>query len=183
MANLTQSTNTLAYLLPAGRTFANKFILGTGVRKTLQGLGKTLLRVDEIIERLPIEFFPDTTNELITEWEDLLGIPNAYFKGDGDLVERRTHVVAMLRANGVQTEQDFIDLAALLGVTVQITTGGVNVLELLPLDVPFVPARILSNSLFTWTCTTVGQPTPQFLIDFFDVLRSADTEIIHNWIP
>lgn len=183
MRTIDTETNAIAYLLPAGRVFANKFIPSTVVRRVLRGLAVTTLDVSDFIFRIGEEFFPDVTTELIEEWESLVGIPNAFFKGDGDIATRRTHVVAMLRANGAQTEQDFIDLAAGLGHTIEVDHNVPSVLELLPLDVPFIPAAFELNGSFIWTCRVLGEPVPAYLELFFNSLKSIETLILYETAP
>jgi uncharacterized protein YmfQ (DUF2313 family) len=175
--SVAQEANILAHFLPQGRVFASKFVEGSNTRRTLIGFAKSLVIVNALVSRVASEFFPDTTTELLGEWEALVGIPNGFFNGQGDLATRRVHVLALLRAQGVQTEQDFIDLAALLGVTITIEHGGVSDLQLLPLDVPFLPAVNFLNVNFIWRCVVQGEPVPQFLEDFFNTLKQADSLI------
>lgn len=172
MRNLLSEANILAYFLPSGRTFANKFVEGSNVRRTLKGLAATALVVNEKLARVAIEYFPDTTTDLIGEWEQLVGIPNDCFKGDGDIETRRIHVLAMLRAWGVQTEQDFIDLAELLGYTISITHDVIDEIQLLPLDVPFIPAAG-NDPDFIWVVRGLWDTPPPELQCFFNKLKSS----------
>ena len=60
---------------------------------------------------------------LLPEWERALGIPDGCFDGTGTDDERRRAVITKMASLGVQTDQDFIDLAAVFGVTVQVQPG------------------------------------------------------------
>jgi uncharacterized protein YmfQ (DUF2313 family) len=120
---LIEHTQSLANYLPGGRVFAQKNKSGSNLRKLLRGLATEVLRADEFIRTYEQEVIPDQTTLFIDEWEQAVGIPDSCFKGTGTIEQRRTHVLIKLASLGVQTEQDFIDLAALFGVTVTIEQG------------------------------------------------------------
>lgn len=90
--------------------------------KLFEGLGLEFARVDNRSADLVNEADPRTTNELLGDWERVLGLPEACMAGQVQTtVERRNAVVAKLRAQGGQTPQYFIDVAAALGFTITIT--------------------------------------------------------------
>ena len=80
-----------------------------------------LARVDVRGESLPIEANPVSTNELLSDWERVAGLPD---KCSGVLEEtiqgRRNALLTKLTSIGGQSAQYFIDLAASLGYTVTI---------------------------------------------------------------
>jgi uncharacterized protein YmfQ (DUF2313 family) len=115
-----EQTTSLASFMPGGRPFLAARLPSTTLRKLLYGLGEELYRVDSVINDITFEH---QTTLLIDQWESALGIPDECFPGTGDLATRRTHVLAKLAALGIQTAQDFVDLATLFGYTIEIIPG------------------------------------------------------------
>jgi hypothetical protein len=183
MSDLTTETNSLAYTLPNGRTFAAKFVDGSNVRRLITGLAKVFVNIDSMLTQLKAQYYPDTTTDFIDEWESAAGIPNAYFKGTGTLAERRLHVTTMLGLNKIATEDDFIALAATLGYTITITHSVTVIDRLLPFSPPYIPSGKTQSPDFVWECNVIGDPVPDFLPLLFDSLKAADTYILYNSIP
>ncbi len=117
---------TVAAYLPPGRAFAAKAIEGTVTRSLLAGLAQELIRSESLVDEFRDQIIPDETTLFVDEWERALGIPDDCFKGAGTDAERRRDVLAKLASLGVQTAQDFVDFAALFGVTAEITAGSVH---------------------------------------------------------
>ena len=116
-------TTSLASFMPGGRAFLASRIPSSTLRTMLVGLATELYRADNVLNEITYEHQIDTTTSLIEEWESALGIPDHCFVVADTLAERRDNIIIKLRASGVQSEQDFIDLAELLGFTVYITAG------------------------------------------------------------
>lgn len=131
-----KQTQALADYLPGGRTFEGKNIYGSNLRALLTGLAGEFTRAQEYLRTMVQEYYPDTTDLYLSEWEKALGIPDDCFSGTGTHTERRRDILVKLLSVGLQTAQDIIDLAALFGKTV--TVDQVSP-EYLPLDVPFYP--------------------------------------------
>lgn len=121
--NLDETTNSLAAFMPGGRVFAGKNRDGATLRKYLTGLAIELKRVEEMMNLISHEYDITVTTEFINEWESAVGIPDDCFDGTGTLEDRRKAVLAKFALMNLTTEQDFIDLAALFGVNITITTG------------------------------------------------------------
>lgn len=65
---------------------------------------------------------PNTTSELLLDWERVVGIPDACRETVSPTVtQRRNDILQKLQARGGQSVQFFIDLAASLGFEVTIT--------------------------------------------------------------
>jgi uncharacterized protein YmfQ (DUF2313 family) len=94
---------------------------------------------DRVLALVEVEADPQRATETLEDWERWLGLPDPALPADlvQTTVERRNAVVARLRAIGGQSVQYFLDVAAELGFTIQITE----------LD------RALCGS---WTCSTGG---------------------------
>lgn len=121
-----KQADVLAGYLPPGRAFGAKHTPGTVTRSLLEGLAEELRRGGEAIETFKREVLPSETTELLAEWERAVGIPDECFDGEGTVKERRDMVIAKIASLGVQTAQDFVDLAALFGVDAAIVAGSVH---------------------------------------------------------
>lgn len=123
LRTIEEQAQSLANYLPGGRVFAPKNDADSNLRKLLRGMAAELYKADGYIRTYQQEIVPDETVLFIDEWERAVGIPDDCFPGTGSIDTRRLHVLVKLASLGVQTEQDFIDLAALFGVTVTIEQG------------------------------------------------------------
>ena len=118
----TEHTTSLASFMPGGRPFLAAKIEGSTLRKMLAGLALELAREDTTLNDITYEHDISQTTQLIEQWESALGIPDDCFNNTGTLLERRRNVIIKL-SSSLQTAQDFIDLAAVLGFVIQIKTG------------------------------------------------------------
>lgn len=109
----------LKMLLPPGQAFPRE--AGTTLHNLLEGISIELARVDGRGEALPIEANPASTNELLSDWERVVGLPD---KCSGVLEEtlqgRKNALLAKFTSTGGQSVPYFIELAATLGYTVTI---------------------------------------------------------------
>ena len=121
--DIEQYTDSLARYMPGGDLFESRNVADSTFRKLLRGLSGELFRSNGLIKEYGEQIIPDTTEKFVSEWESALGIPDDCFPGTGTLEERRLHVLIKLASLSVQTQQDFIDLAALFGVIVTIMNG------------------------------------------------------------
>lgn len=113
--------NKLAMYLPGGRLFR-----GSNLRAFLTGIAEELETLQGKIDLYHDDFKPGNTQYFIEDWEQTVGIPDDCFPGTGDIDTRRRHILIKLASLGVQTAQDFIDVAALFGITVTIKSGSIN---------------------------------------------------------
>lgn len=122
-----RQTQALANWFPRGPAFDVAHIDGSRSRAILRGLAAEQLRMDDALDTFRRELVPSRASLLLTEWEAMVGIPDDCFTNTaGTDAERRRNVIAKLVASGVQTAQDFVDLAALFGVTAVLTAGSVH---------------------------------------------------------
>lgn len=196
---LEQHTQAFTQYLPSDKVFAAKNFDGSNLRKLFKGLSGELVRVDQIFQSVW-----DGTNLLETNdpdymaaWESAVGIPNSYFTQTTSLTmdQRRNQVLIQLRSLGVLTAQDFIDLAALLGITITISPG--TEISGFPLVFPFVffasttAARFtmvvnapVSLSPYSFPMTfplTFSSDESNILETLFNILKPANTQIIFNY--
>jgi len=109
----------LKALLPPGQAFPRD--PGTTLHDLLDGMSIELARLDSRASVLPQEANPDTSLELLPDWERVAGLPD---KCSGVLEEtlqgRRNALLTKLTSTGGQSPAYFIELAASLGYTVTI---------------------------------------------------------------
>lgn len=96
----------------------------TVFRNLIEALVVEFSRFEQSIFETCIELDPNRTEDLIRDWETSVGIPDECFSTDDDLESRRLAVLFKLRGLRIQTEQDFIDMAALFGEVIIIIQGG-----------------------------------------------------------
>lgn len=127
---------TLGQYLPDGPLFEAKKIQESNLFKFLFGLADTQRIVEENLTLTFDDFDFRTTEFLISQWESALGIPDSCFTGTGTNEQRRTAITAKFLSFGVQTEQDFIDIAALYGIIITIQNG-FDLVDTFPVTFPF----------------------------------------------
>lgn len=115
-AIISQETGSLAAYFPSGNAWAAKDIPGTVFRLFLEGIASEFGRGALLDEEIRSGIIPDRTTMFIDEWERALGIPDDCFEGRGTDEERRLDIVTKLASLGVQTAEDFVELAAIQGV-------------------------------------------------------------------
>lgn len=108
----------LADLLPPGDAF--QYEPGSGLARLLEGFAAELERVDGRILDLLREGDPRATLELLTAWENALGLPSPCTGPLTTIQERRSAIVARLTLLGGQTPAFFRALAAALGYTIRV---------------------------------------------------------------
>ncbi len=109
--------------LPLGGIFDAARKEDTNFRLLIEGLTTEYSRTEENIFDVCEEMDPQVTEDLLPEWERSVGIPDSCFSTADDIDRRRQAVLLKLGGFLVRTEQDFIDLAALLGQTIEIEAG------------------------------------------------------------
>lgn len=173
---LEQHTNSLAQYLPNGRTFAAKNINDSEFRKLLKGLASELFTAEGYLCTLEQEYFPDETVLFLSEWESALGIPDGCFSGSGTLNERRRDIIVKLAATGIQTAEDFEELAALFGITVTVTSG--SDIGLFPLEFPFLFVGSTRQARYTIFVTFTVPAANRFPYTFPIVFGGSEIAIL-----
>ncbi|MCK5603071.1 DUF2313 domain-containing protein [Candidatus Pacearchaeota archaeon] len=189
-----ENTQALADLLPQGVAWEAKNIEGSNMYKLLTSMSKEFVRVQEKINEFVIEHRPETTTNLIEEWEAAVGIPDSCFSNTVSIDLRRKQVVAKLAKMNVQTAQDFIDLAAYFGYRVIIRNGATG--SVLPVTLPFalgsynfllntILVKFVDldkpNNIFTMTFPFTFGPTSNIIICIFNKLKPVTAEIIFSY--
>jgi len=165
--DLEKYTDSLAAYLPGGILFAIKSFQDSNFRKLLRGFAGELFRSNGLLIEYSEEILPDTTNKFLGEWESALGLS----PGSGDTNEdRRRDILVRLASSGVQTSQDFIDLAAIFGIPVTVTgsTYTITVGVTIPIAETF-PLEFEIN---------FGSPEIELLRGLFENLIPANCELV-----
>lgn len=119
-STVTAYRDQLAALLPRGAAWAKQ--RGSMLLSLLESLAVEAARVDEHGGDLLVEMIPDTTLEMLADWERVAGLPDDCVTDETRTIEtRRAALLTKLRSLGGQSRQYFIDLAAVFGFTITIT--------------------------------------------------------------
>lgn len=187
-----EHTDALAAYLPGGDLFVSKKIEGSVFRDLLSGLACEVLNAEGYLKLLQQEFIPDFTIAFLPEWERTVAIPDDCFDGQGTDAERRRDILAKLASLGVQTEEDFENLALLFGFVVNVMSG-IDSAEVFPFTFPltfpltetdarftivveFTPA---STSVFPYTFPfTFGDDSIDILRCLFNNLKPANCQVL-----
>jgi len=108
-------------LFPRGFAWDSKAVEGTEFADFIAALSNEPCRVEERGFDFLDEMDPNTTFEMLDNWERLLGIPDECTpEGDPSLFERRVRVLQKLTTGGGQNEAFFKLIAQQLGYDVDI---------------------------------------------------------------
>jgi len=162
--DIEEYTNSLAAYLPGGILFASKSVANSNFRKLLRGMAGELFRANGLLKEYSEEIIPDETVKFIDEWESTLGIPDECFTGTGTIDNRRRDVLTKLAALGIQTKQDFIDVAAIFGITVDVISGGG--VGIFPVQFPFILFNSSKEARFTIIITFTVPEASKFPYTF-----------------
>lgn len=162
--DIEQYTDSLARYFPGGELFASRYSSNSTFRKLLRGLSAELFKTNGLIKEYCEQILPNETTKFVDEWESALGIPDDCFSGAGTLDERRLHVLIKLASLGIQTQQDFIDIAARFGVIVTVMNGSQH--GTFPLEFPTLFFNSSKDARFTIIVTFTLTDGERFLYTF-----------------
>lgn len=113
-----QYSEHLRTLLPPGKALDDA---GLGnLTQLLDGLAQELARVDASADQLIDESLPDTTFQLLPDWERVCALPDNCTPAGQTIDQRRGAVIARLLGNGTPSIPYLTQIAAQLGYTVTI---------------------------------------------------------------
>ncbi len=119
-----QLGDSLAQLLPQGSFWSAKNDPDSVLRRVLVAIAEEAAKVQGATVDRVRESDPRTTSELLQDWEAELGLPDPCAPDPISMAQRVAAVVAKYTAQGGQSAQFFIDLAAALGFQVTIEEHG-----------------------------------------------------------
>lgn len=140
----------LADYYPHGPILGDKNIPGTDTFQFLLGIAQELVRSEAYLKTTQDEYIPNDTDVFLENWERALGIPDDCFKIEGvSLEQRKQNVLVKLSSLGVQTAQDFENLAAIYGLNVTVLSGEDAAGDDFPLSFPHTFGEDIPNPKFT----------------------------------
>lgn len=113
-----QFANSLERFFPKGKAWA--FEENSNLSKLLEGLAVEFCRVQERIDQMFIERDPRKTNELLTDWETALGLPDECSDLGATQETRRNQIVEKLTNVGGSSAVYFEQIAESLGFNVSV---------------------------------------------------------------
>lgn len=167
----------LARHYPTGRVWANVFKASSNMGKVVLALAQTWLRTETFAARVMTELDINKTEELLSRWEESVGIPDAMFQNTGSLELRRLQVLQrLIDFGGAQTLQDFIDIAELFGFTgVRIIVSGSG--RVFPLSFPLAFSTGDGSAVKSTIYVTLPNSTYIFALPF-PLLFSATSGLV-----
>lgn len=195
--NQRQQADIIASKIPDGKAWADKYIDGTVMRNLLIGYGLEFMRLEGNLNYTSDELSLIRTQDLINDWEVEYGIAKSCFADQeaSTLEARINNILIMIAANGTSTEEQFENIALLLGLNVDVEPGH-SLLTKFTLTFPFtffsdvVDARYtivvtfldaLEAAEFTHTFPFVfGDTRVGLLKCFFNILKPANCQVIYK---
>jgi uncharacterized protein YmfQ (DUF2313 family) len=113
----------LRSLFPRGKAWDAKEDSASNISKLINALGQEACRLEVRAFDLLNEIDPRITNQLLTDWERLLNLPDECEPEPENLTaeQRRQRIVQVLTTSGGQNKQFFINLAANFGIAISVT--------------------------------------------------------------
>jgi len=110
----------LAQYLPNNVCYQSAWEDGSVLRKILLGLASQWMDARAFFNDTYDEWNPNTTTKFITEWERMVGIPDECIPVADTLEQRRKNIVLKLGGLEAETEQQYINIANILGLSITI---------------------------------------------------------------
>ena len=164
----------IASLLPNDRLFKTKNIIDKVLYRFLKGATFEFSRVETLIRDVANQYDPQQTIDLLERWESAVGLPDDCISLATTIDERRENVLLKLRSLYAQSEQDFIDLAELLGYTITIEHGSDKFYP--PYEIPHF-LLTPPQGRFIWIVRS-SSVLPQKLKCLFNKLKPVHTKLI-----
>ena len=133
----------LSLFLPNGEFWKAKKIPNNNLYKFINALSEEYKRVKDLLYDVVNNRYAANTELLLEQWEKDVQLPDDCISLASNISERQKNVLLKYTAKGIQTEQDFIELASKLGYTITITP--LTEVAYPPYEVPFIPNSSPSN--------------------------------------
>lgn len=111
-------TSLIHKLLPSGKAWNKEE--GSNLDKLADGISQEFLRIEKRANELVIELDPTKANELLPDWEKLLGLPDSAFGTPVTNQERRNIVTLKISSRGGQSRKFFVDIIKKFGFDIEI---------------------------------------------------------------
>lgn len=111
-------TSLIHQLLPSGKAWNKEE--GSNLDKVADGISQEFLRIEKRANELIIELDPTKSSELLSDWENLLGLPDKAFGSPVTSQERRNLVILKVSSRGGQSRKFFVDIIKKFGFDIEI---------------------------------------------------------------
>lgn len=145
--SLESHAQALANFLPSGDLYRAKNVRDSVFRMLLRGLAHCNQDAESLLCTFDSELDIATTTAFLEAWEETVGIPDECFDRNVSVDIRRQQVLIKLASLGVQTEEDFVNLAAIYGVEIVIHPGIIH--GAFPFEFPIIFFDSLKEARFT----------------------------------
>lgn len=146
-----------------------------GIALLALAMADELARVEGRAHQLAVDWLPNYTVELLTDWERCLALPDNCYPGQPQTLEQRQlAIVEKFTRIGLQTPAYFVSLAASLGYTIEVE-------EFFPFS---AGSGVAGGSIvdeawaYTWKVHIFGEET---VIASFQVGKSTVGEGLRTW--
>ena len=188
------NTQSYADLMPTNKKlWASCNLSGTTIRLLLAAFSGELARFQDLEFQLANTYIPNFDNSMIERWEQDLGIPDSCFTNDGTDAERRRNIIIKLAYMNLQTQQDYFDLANLLGLDIQISYADTS--DAFPYTFPialisekeakftwFINISNVQEQTFPYTFQiTFGESASELFQCICQKQKGADTRLIFSF--
>lgn len=119
MVTAAQFARMLKQLFPRGSLW--NFEANSNLSKLLLGMSDEAERLTSNFDSLIEEIDPRTTNELLSDFERIYGLPDPCLGENQTVQQRRQSLVQKIKSTGGQSNAYLIEVAAMLGYTITIT--------------------------------------------------------------
>lgn len=184
---LEEVQQSLVAYLPGGPLWESGFVPGTNLNAVMAGISGLLLDTEIFNQIYNSEFIPSAEGTSFLEnWEQAVSIPDECFPGPAisSREDRRRHVLVKLASLGVQTADDFVQLASVFGITASVIPGveaGITPEEVaiytILVELP-VPEEVSFPLVFPILFNNVNQSIIQCL---FTKLKPENCQILFAW--
>lgn len=188
---LSQHESNLASFFPQGDAFDSARVPTSQLGKFISGLAVELQRAYDAMNNTSEDYDLLFTDELLSQWESAVGIPDNIFTNTGSKAQRRLNVLIKFAKMNVQTASQMQELAVALGFT-NATVQPLQNQAFPPYSVPFIPIGA-PNSRYIIKVIATGATTgyPPYSVPFipvsssttllqllFDIIKPANTKVI-----
>lgn len=121
MSKLDRYVEFFRSLFPNGKAWAGDE--SSQLYKFIQGMADEFVRIDDRVLDMIDEADPRTTTEMVSDWEDMLDLPDDCSVSGMTVEERRRQIRQKLTAQYGQNAAFYIQVASFLGYDIEITDG------------------------------------------------------------
>lgn len=179
--------DTLARKLPDGQAFDAKYLDGCNLRNWLIALGLEISRFESYMNYVHNETELGSTLDLIVDYEKEYGMNSNCFAdvpSGISLSQRINNILTLILSNGTSTEEQFEELATLLGFDVDVScckTGDpIQDRFVIYVDVNGAPPS--ERFTYTFPITFGDADATNVLECFFKHIKPAHTILVFNYL-